>query len=172
MSDDQHVPPKPAADATTLTPLIRYAPTQAEKNEQRQQEKHQSILAAEAPGVKNRRDEDYFIGGPLDGMVTKHQANGPRAHNDPKGHWADYYIRDTMLIPETGDRVPGYHLYSSARGFHDSGYQRQGHKARFNLGLRTALFRKCYYYVAFLEERIITLDGIRLDEFHGVLTLS
>lgn len=164
-----------------ISPIIKIAPTDKEKAEQKRSEKIVNILASEKKG-KSMRDMDLFVGGPMDGEVVPHQPNGPRAPNDPKGNWSDYYIADTLVVEEGGSKkkIKGYHLYSSSKGFHTTfnetvgrhTYDAHKHANFAGLGTRGPNMMKMYYYVAFLDDRALVLDGIIIGEFlHGKISI-
>lgn len=122
----------------------------------------------------SKRNEDLFIGGPswIDGFTCAHQPNGPRATNDPKGFWADYLIKDTLVID--GSKHVGYHIYSPVRGIfmNEEGKVLQGQAPQFGMGTRGPNYRKCYYYIGWLEEGLIRREGYAFEEFTGILSAS
>ena len=160
---------------------IKIAPSRKEKADIKKAKAQLDILASENAVNGNPvsyRHQDLFIGGPLDGQVCQHQPNGKRTENDPEGYWADYFIKDVYVPPNKDGaitRVPGYHIYSTARMLEQMGtwnLVRPEHRPRLNLGTRGPLNRKCYYHIGFLPESELVRDGWYPSEFTGILTLS
>lgn len=162
---------------------IVIAPSAKEKAETKQFQKKLEVIGSEETkanedGVKyipSKRDEDFFLGGPLDGMSTSHQPNGPTLPFDPGRLWADYFIKDHFHIPKAGGKVWGFHVYSSTRALeyeHALSHPDHANVPQLNLGTRTANFRKCYYYIGFIQDELLMHDGIHPHDFAGILTLS
>jgi len=171
------------SESKPLSPIIKIAPSKAEKAEQKTWDKTVDMLASEpstetSKGYVSKRNEDFFINGPLNNQVCTHQPNGPEQDWDPGNHWGDYYIFEKMRIggPFTPKRR-GYHVYSSSRGLAAALEHKEHHKEHskpwaVNIGSRTALNRKCYYYCGWIEEGLLAADGIYISDFRGILTLS
>ena len=163
---------------------IVIAPTKAEKAEKKEWAKKVDLLASEPTlvhekGYVSKRNEDMFIGGPLDGHFCSHQPNGPDQDWDPGRHWADYYFKDTMRLANIERKIEGYHIYSSAKAIEmslmDAGAVKHKDHAkipRLNLGTRGPNMRKTYFYCGFMETGLLVLDGVVPADFKGVLTLS
>lgn len=169
-----------------MSTIIKIAPDKATKEKNKQFQKDLDFLGSEKTVVaesdptkkvvQSRRNYDHFVGGPLDGMECSHQPNGRTLSFDPGRFWADYFFKDTMSLPGQFRRVTGFHMYSSSRALmyaHKHGIRHKNHKGRdLNIGTRGPNFVKLYYYCGFFEDEILYLDGIRPDEFTGILTLS
>lgn len=163
---------------------VKIAPTKAEKIEKKEWAKKVETLSAESTphvekGYVSKRDEDLFIGGPLDGYCCKHQPNGPEESWDPGGYWSDYYVKDAMRLHPLESKREGFHVYSSSRALEmalsvDGAVKHHDHaaKPRLNLGSRGPLHRKCYYYCGFMETGLLIIDGIHPSDFRGILSLS
>lgn len=161
-----------------ISPLIKFAPTAVQKKVQRDFNKSIDNLMGETGTSASKRNEDLFIGGPLDGHKCQHGPNGPEQSWDKGRHWSDYYFKDKMRLPTVGRWVEGYHIYSSSKALmildsemklrhpeHASG-------SKLNLGTRTAHMRKCYYYCGFMEDDLLHADGIVPEMFTGILSIA
>lgn len=159
-----------------IAPLIKIAPSKEEQAKEKQFIKDVEGMAdtLRPDGtVVSERHKDQFFGGPYHGFICSHQPNGPRAHNDPNGNWADYYIKDKLYIPDAHGKISGYHIYSTVRNIMGSdGYINKGHASQWGLGTRTTNYRKCYYYIGFFDEGFLALEGISVADFTGIFTQS
>ncbi len=168
-----------------LSPIIKIAPSKEEKAEAKEFRKQldfmgsEKMVTPEGGGPKviaSKRHFDHFIGGPLDGHECKHNPNGPQQSWDPGRFWADYYFRDSMHLPGDHRKVEGFHVYSTARAMQyaiKNGIRHKDHANHsFNLGTRGPNMVKLYYYLFFLEDQILYLDGIQPADFKEILTLS
>lgn len=163
---------------TPKGPIIKIADSKAVQKEKADFRKQVEIIGSETldefGNPKSYRNEDLFMGGPYNGHTCEHSPNGPRAHNDPKGYWADYFIKDKMKIPETGSWVTGYHLYSTSRSIYSNGEDGmilKEHQSQMGgLGSRGPNMRKLYYYCGWFDEGFLTLGGLSFDEFTGYLS--
>lgn len=169
-SDDIHAP-TPNAVPSSLSTIIKIAPSAQEKKAQKDFEADLALMGTEKKGVANKRDHDIFFSGPMHGLSCLHQPNGPPASWDPKGHWSDYFFFDRIPEQKFGRKIRGYHVYSSARGLYPGGRDPVGRGNNMH-GTRGPLFMKCYYYCGFLEEGVLVADGIHPSDFKGVLTVQ
>jgi len=162
-----------------ISPLIKVGLTTLEKSENAVfKARLHRTLGEELDPITNqpisKRNEDLFIGGPswIDGTTCTHAPNGPRAFNDAKGNWADYYIKDRVQLVEFGSKVAGYHVYSTARSLHGSeNFIERKHQPELGFNTRGPNMRKCYYYCGFLSEALLLHDGIYPGEFSGIYTV-
>lgn len=162
-----------------ISPIIKIGLTDLEKSDHKKWQaslfKNTGETLDEHGNVVSKRNEDLFIGGPdwIDGTTCAHAPNGPRAFNDPKGNWADYYIKDKVKFETHGPYIKGYHLYSTARSIMgNEHYIEKSHLPQTGFNLRGPNMRKCYYHCGFLSEELLLHEGIYPGEFTGIYTVS
>lgn len=163
-------------EGSSVSPQIKIAASRDEQAAAKRFIKGLESQVAKTDAAGNEisyRNQDIFTGGPMDNLVCEHQPNGPRAHNDPKGLYADYFFRDKMRV---GDNwITGYHIYACSVSIYadQDGFVHPEMRSTFGFNLRGANFRKVYRYCGFLDEGFFTLKNQMTQyDFNGVLSVA
>lgn len=157
---------KKSKEKEKASTLIKIAPSKFEQSEQKVFESNLDTFHAEIKNSKgfvvSDRHKDIFYGGPHHGEIVDHSPNGPRTEDDPKGFWADYYIKG--WYPIYGEWQYGYCLYCTMRSLF-SGTDYGEWAPPPHIGTRDAKQRKIYYFTGFADPWRLILDGVYPGEF-------